>query len=139
MAVAGRAPADPVAWMRGVSAEQQAQANALFAQANDLFAQQAHAPAVEKYRAALALWDHPLIHFNLAVTLIRLDRILEADDELERALRFGPEPFPAEQYGEALDYKALLDGRVGEIIAICDQPGVRVMVDGKPWFEGPGT
>ena len=133
------ADGDTTPWAQGVSAETQAQANELFFEANRLFAEQAHAPAVDKYRAALALWDHPLIRFNLAVTLIRLDRVLEAADELDRAMRFGEAPFSKELYRQAQDYHALLAGRVGDVEATCDQRGVRVELDSKPWFVCPGT
>jgi len=126
-------------WSEGVPKATQDKANALFDEGNKLFEQQAHAPAVEKYRAALALWDHPMIRFNLAVTLIRLDRVLEAADELERALRFKDLPFPKELYRQALDYQALVRGRVGDIVASCAQANVRVLLDGKPWFDCPGT
>ncbi|HEY5947043.1 MAG TPA: hypothetical protein VIV40_16175 [Kofleriaceae bacterium] len=129
-----------VEWAQGVAKDKQAQANALFAEANQLFAQQAHAPALEKYRAALALWDHPLIEFNMAVTLVRLDRILDAADALDKALRYGQAPFPSpEQYQQALDYQRLVAGRVGTIAAECTQPGVAMLFDGKPWFSCPGT
>jgi hypothetical protein len=139
-AAAPRAQADsPTAWSTGVPRATQDKANALFAEANDLFAAKSHAPAAEKYRAALALWDHPLIRFNLAVTLIRLDRILEAADELEHALRFGAQPFTKDLYQQALDYQALLKGRVGDIEATCTQANVHVLLDGTPWFDCPGT
>lgn len=126
------------AWSVGVAADQQSRANALFAEGNQLFAQQAHAGALEKYQAAIAIWDHPLIRFNLTVTLIRLDRILEAADNLDAALRFGQEPFPEQLYPQALDYQKLLGGLVGTIEASCDQPAALVL-DGKPWFSGPGV
>jgi hypothetical protein len=134
-----RAYAD-VPWAQGVSKDNQTQANALFAEANQLFAQQAHAPALEKYKAAIALWDHPLIQFNMAVTLVRLDRILEAAESLDRALRFDAAPFPSpEQYQQALDYQKLVAGRVGTLGAECKQQGVSILLDGKPWFTCPGT
>lgn len=137
--LAGVAHAD-ARWADGVSKDNQAKANALFAEANQLFAQQAHAPALEKYRAAIALWDHPLIEFNLAVTLIRLDRYLEAADALDKALRFAAAPFPSpEQYQQALDYQKLVSGRIGTISASCEQPGATMSLDGKPWFTCPGT
>lgn len=127
------------AWTDGVPEAQQDQANAIFEEGNQLFAQQAHNPALEKYRAALALWDHPLIRFNLAVTLIRLDRPLEAIEELERALRFGEDPFKKDLYQQALDYQALLRGRVGYVEASCSQAGAQVLLDGQPWFSCPGS
>jgi hypothetical protein len=136
---AGVAHADNKPWAQGVAQKTQDEANALFADANTLFARQAHAAALEKYRAAIALWDHPLIRFNMAVTLIRLDRVLEAADELDQALRYGNTPFEADHYQQALDYKALLAGRVGTIEASCEQAGAHVLLDGKPWFDCPNT
>ncbi len=126
-------------WAKGVPADKQKQANALFAEANELFAKQAHAPALDKYKAALQAWDHPMIRFNTAVTEIRLDRILEAAEDLEKALRFGKDPFPTpELYQEALDYQTLVKKQVGVVAASCDQSDVHVLLDGKPWFACPG-
>jgi hypothetical protein len=125
-------------WAQGVPLANQKAANKLFAEANQLFAQQAHAPALEKYKAAIALWDHPLIRFNMAVTEIRLDRILDAAEDLDKALRYGNTPFTGELYQEALDYQALVRKQVGVIAASCDQGDVHVLLDGKPWFACPG-
>jgi hypothetical protein len=111
-------------WETGVPKDKRDQANALFAEGNTLFAQQAHQPALEKYRAAIAL--------------IRLDRILEAADDLDSALRFGQAPFSAELYQQALDYQKLVTGRVGTVEATCNQSGAQVLLDGKPWFSCPG-
>jgi tetratricopeptide (TPR) repeat protein len=128
-----------VPWGVGVSAEQQARANKLFAEGNELFAKQAHAPALQKYHAALELWDHPLIRYNMAITLIRLDRILDAADNLDAALRFGAEPFTPSLFLELEDYQRLVAGRVGTIDVRCDQSGVHVALDGKAWFDCPAT
>ena len=127
-------------WATGVAKDKQTQANALFAEANQLFAQQAHAPALEKYKAAIALWDHPLIRFNMAVTLIRLDRILDAADDLDSALRFGASAVLA----RALPAGARLP-EAGRGPRRLDRATLRrsrrrtVLLDGKPWFECPGT
>jgi hypothetical protein len=129
----------PKPWADGVPQDQQDKASALYEEGNQLFAQQAHAPALEKYKAAIALWDHPLIRLNMAVTEIRLERILEAADDLDSSLRFGDKPFKPELYQQALDYQALVKGRVGYVEASCDQPGTRLLLDGKPWFDCPGT
>jgi len=133
------APEPDTPWSAGVPPETQAKANALYDEGNQLFAQQAHAPALEKYKQAIALWDHPLIRFNLAVTEIRLDRVLEAADDLDKALRFGKDPFKPELYQQALDYQALLKGRVGFVEATCDSTASHLYLDGKPWFDCPGT
>jgi hypothetical protein len=133
------APEPETPWSQGVPAETRDKANALFDEANQLFAQQKHAPALEKYKAAVALWDHPLIRFNLAVTEIRLDRVLEAADDLDKALRYGDKPFKADLYQQALDYQSLIKGRVGFIEATCDTTASHLLLDGKPWFDCPGT
>jgi hypothetical protein len=133
------APPGSEPWDQGVPDAQQKQAEKLFAEGNELFAQQAHAPAIEKYKAALALWDHPLIQFNLAVTLIRLDRSLEAIEHLEAALRYGEKPFKPELYQQALDYEKLLKKQVGYVSVTCGQPRVAVTLDGKHWFDCPGS
>jgi hypothetical protein len=136
---AGHVRAEPAPpWAQGVATPEQDRANALFDDGNQLFAQQAHGPALEKYRAAIALWDHPMIRFNMAVTEIRLDRILEADHDLAQAMRFGAAPFTPELYQQALDYQNLMKGRVGAIEVRCDQVDVQILLDGKPWFACPG-
>ncbi len=133
------APEPDTPWSKGVPPETQAKANALYDEGNQLFAQQAHTAALEKYKAAVALWNHPLIRFNLAVTEIRLDRVLEAADDLEQALQYGDKPFKPELYQQALDYQALIKGRVGYIEATCDTTASHLLLDGKPWFDCPGT
>jgi hypothetical protein len=132
-------PAEPKPWAEGVPQDTQDKAKALYEEGNQLFAQQAHAPALAKYKEAIAMWEHPLIRFNMAVTEIRLDRVLEAADDLEKALRYGDKPFTPELYQQALDYQSLLKGRVGYIEGSCDQAGARLLLDGKPWFDCPGT
>lgn len=126
-------------WADGVPEATQDQANAIYEEGNALFAQQDHQSALAKYRAAIALWDHPRIRFNIAVTLIRLDKVVEAADELEHALRFGEAPFDKTLYQQALDYQSLLKGRVGYIEASCSKAGAKATLDGKPWFDCPGT
>lgn len=128
----------PKPWAEGISEEHQKQASALYEEGNTLFAQGAHLPALEKYRAAVEIWDHPLIQLNLAVTLIRLDRVLEAAHALDRALRFGEAPYKPELYQQATDYQHLIQGRVGHIEVTCDEQGASVLLDGKRWFSCPG-
>lgn len=141
IAIMGGVAAAESKWAVGVPQDKQKQAEQLFEEANQLFAQQAHAPALEKYRAALALWDHPLIHFNTAVTLIKLSRPLDAASDLELSLAYGADPFvdfPG-RFEEAKNYQQLLANQVGYIEATCSQAGANVLLDGKPWFACPGT
>jgi hypothetical protein len=130
---------EPKPWAQGVPQDVQDKASALYEEGNTLFAQQAHAPALEKYKQAIALWEHPLIRFNMAVTEVRLERILDAADNLEKALAYGDKPFKPELYQQALDYQALVKNQVGFIEATCDEASARVLLDGKPWFDCAGT
>ena len=133
------AHADDKPWARVVPGSRRDAANKLFDEANQLFSQKAHSAALEKYKAAIALWDHPMIRYNMAATLIRLERVLEAADALDAALRFGAEPFTADGYQQALDYQTLLRGQVATIEVTCTQQATQVSFDGKPWFGCPGT
>jgi hypothetical protein len=130
---------DIPAWAKDVPQEIRTQANDLYEAGNDYFGKQAHALALEKYKAALKLWDHPLIRFNAAVTEIRLDKVLDAAEDLDQALRFGDKPFKPELYQQALDYQALIKGRVGYIEGSCTQSDAHLQLDGKPWVDCPGT
>ena len=142
LVVAGTARADPTTatpWADGVPKAQQDRANAEFAAANGLFEHDQHEEALVKYRAAIALWDHPMIRFNMAVTLIKLDQLVEAADALQAALRFGAGPFTKELYSQAMDYDRLIRGRVGAITVKCSQAGVQIWLDGKKWFACEGS
>jgi hypothetical protein len=90
-----------------VPADKQDAAVVLYEEGNTLFGQQAHQPAMEKYKAALALWDHPLIRFNLAVTEIRLERA----QPMSRQVALRRQALQAWLYQQALDYQALSRAR----------------------------
>ncbi len=137
VAVADERPSD-APWEAGVNPRTRAKAQALFEEGNVLFAQQAHAPALAKYKAAIVLWDHPLIRLNMAITEVRLDRVLEAAEDLEAALRYGAAPFDEIEYRKALAQQTLIAGRVGRIQASCTEPGAQVLLDGAQWLTCPG-
>ena len=54
-------------WVEGVPQETRIAANRIFLEANSLMREGLFARAAEKYREALALWDHPGFHYNLAI------------------------------------------------------------------------
>ncbi len=126
-------------WDRARSPADRDRANKLFAEANELYGKGAHGAALEKYKQVIALWDHPSVHFNMAVALIKLDRILDAADELDAALKYGDEPFSPDEYAQILEKKRLVRGRVGDVTVSCEQEDVQVLLDAKPWFTCPGT
>jgi hypothetical protein len=132
LALATPAFADEPEWYRGVSKDKQKEAYDLFKQGNALFEENEYARAVELYQKALAVWDHPGIRFNLAVSLVNLDRVVEAHDQLEAAMRYGALGLETPQrFKEALTYKKLLEGRLVTFLVDAPQDGVTLTFDGK--------
>lgn len=132
------AASDGRPWAEGVSPAAQASAFSLFDEGNRLFEQSRYEGALEKYEEAIRFWDHPVIHFNMAVCYIHLDRPTAAYEHLAKALVYGQAPLGPDLHGQGLTYEKLLAGRVGHIQVSCDQPGVEVTLDGRPLFTGPG-
>jgi hypothetical protein len=130
--------ADSRKWTRGIPTVQQERANELFGEANELFARQAYSLARERYVQAVALWKHPQIQFNLAVTLSRLDRVIEALEAVDDAMRFGAEPFTRDLYEQVEDLKRHLMERVGTLEVSCTQKNGTVTLDGQLWIACPG-
>ncbi len=131
-------PADATPWGKGVSAERKDKAFALLEQGNALFVQNRFPEALAKYEEAIGQWDHPAIHFNIVRVLLALDRPLEAQASLEKALAYGAAPLETDHYAEALSYKGLIGGRVGTLNVSCKQAGVTVKLDGAQLLVCPG-
>lgn len=125
-------------WQVGVTDEQRATAQTELERGNAFYGESRYEDALAAYRAGLAAWDHPSIRFNVATTLIALDRPVEAQAELELAMRFGERPLK-EQWREALTYRALLARQVGTLTVSCTQPGVEIELDGKLLARCPTT
>jgi PEGA domain-containing protein len=125
-------------WTQNVSAQQQQAARELFDAGNALLTDSNVLEASEKYLKALGHWNHPAIHYNLALALIKLDRPLEVYEHLLSAMRYGAEPLGADKYEEASRYKDLLDTQLVRLSLSCDEPGATVTMDGGTLFVGPG-
>src|SRR5690348_3534769 len=57
-------------WVKGVSQERQAAAAVLFNEGNGYYEKAVFSKAAELYRRALEQWEHPAIHYNLALALM---------------------------------------------------------------------
>ena len=132
-------PTDETPWGKGVSDADKTRARALLEEGNGLFLQNKHREAVDKYTEAIAAWDHPAIRFNLARAQINLEKWLDAESNLSRALAYGDAPLEDRVYLQALDYQKLLAAQIGEIEVSCQQDGVTVTVDGEAFLACPGT
>src|SRR4051812_38973049 len=99
-------------WVAGVSEDNKAAAKKLLAQGNELFLEHKYAEALDTFKQAIAKWDHPAIRFNIVRCLIQLDRPVDAAENLELALKYGPAPLEESVYAEAVAYKKLLATQV---------------------------
>jgi len=125
-------------WAVGVTDEQKTQAQKLLEEGNALFLEKKYADALEKYKAAVGVWDHPAIRFNMVRCLIQLDRPVDASDNLALALKYGAAPMEEAVYNEALSYQKLLANQIGDLDVHCAQPGVKVTLDGQQLLSCPG-
>lgn len=125
------AHADPQPWSVGVTEAQKATAKKHLDAGNALFLDKKYAEALDKYKAAVAAWDHPAIRFNIVRCLIQLDRPVDASDNLKLALKYGAAPLEEAVYAEALAYEKLLANQIGELAVACSQPEVKISLDGQ--------
>ncbi len=114
-------------------------AHGLFLAGNELMRQGLFRQGAEKYRAALALWDHPAFHFNLSVAQMNLDQIIAAHEGFGKARAHGPRPIGQDKYEQAQYYLNVLGNQLAEVDVVCNEPGAAVAMDGRPLFRGPGT
>src|SRR5215831_6482638 len=79
-------------WASGVSDANQQAATKAFQDGNQQLNDGIFTKAAERYREALKSWDHPAIHYNLALALMNLDQPVEVYGELEQSIKYGPTP-----------------------------------------------
>jgi hypothetical protein len=126
-------------WSKGIPVEQRQSAREIFLAGNKLFNEALFGKAAEKFKEALALLPHPFIYYNLAVAQINLGQHLEAYRSLQSALQYGAEHLGETKHQQAQSYLAMLEKQLARIEIVCAQPGVRVTLDGRILFDGPGT
>ncbi len=125
-------------WAKGVSQADKTQATQLFREGNSLLKDSLFLKAAEKYRAAIKHWNHPAIHYNLALALMNLDQPLEVYEALKHAVQYGPQAVDQEKYDAATRYLKLVQQQIARVSIKCDMPGTEVVFDGKQVFTGPG-
>jgi tetratricopeptide (TPR) repeat protein len=125
-------------WAKGVPPDKQSAALALFREGNLLLKNSLFPRAVEKYREALNLWDHPAIHYNMALALLNLNEPLALHQHLTAAMRFGEAPLDKDKYERAGTFKKLIEQQLSRVEITCDDPGATVTMDGQVLFTAPG-
>jgi tetratricopeptide (TPR) repeat protein len=126
-------------WAQGVSTSEQQAALKLFHDGNVSLNSGLFAKAADNYRAALKHWDHPAIHYNLALAQMNLDQTIEAYDNMQAAVKYGEAPLQSkDKFDNAKQYIVLLEKQVASVSVACDKPGAKVSLDGKEVFVAPG-
>ncbi len=123
--------ADDKPWAAGVDEKSQKIALDLYNAANQLFEDGAYPKALELYSEALAKWDHPKIHYNAAICLKKMDRLVDAYEQLLAALKYGAAPYAHETYQQALALQTELEKSVASLEIKSRQNGAQISLDGK--------
>ncbi|MFT7578489.1 MAG: hypothetical protein ACI9MR_000147 [Myxococcota bacterium] len=122
-------------WASGVSAADQAQAREHFAAANTLYLERGCGGAVDRYRQALALWNHPGIGVNLARCLVEQEHYVDGHALLVEALRFGQGPIDDDRYRDALLLRSVIERALARIVVVPADLGRTLTVNGQPQDE----
>jgi tetratricopeptide (TPR) repeat protein len=131
--------ADDRPWAKNVSQAEQDAALALFSEGNSQLNLGLLAQAADKYTEALKHWDHPAIHYNLALVLFKQEKPIEVVRHLEKAVAYGPAPLDPDKFTHAQELLQVESKRLAEIEVTCDKAGAEIMVDNKKVMDAPGT
>lgn len=110
--------------------KQREEARKLVAQADEQYNDASVSRAVELYRAALEIWDHPAIHAPLAIAYNELDKPVEAFEHMQLALKYGAEPLGA-NYEIAQKRFEMIKKKIGTIAIKNTTEGAQVKLDGN--------
>ena len=129
-----QAGGDSRPWAAGVTQENQRIAFKKFQEGNAQLNDGLFPAAVKLYREALSHWQHPAIHYNLALALLNLDQPVEVFESLQAAVKFGAAPLEKDKFEHAKEYMLLVEKQIATIDVSCSKPGAVISVDGKVVF-----
>ncbi len=126
-------------WAKGVPQAEQDAALALFSEGNALLHNGLFSNAADKYKEALKHWDHPAIHYNLALALFKMDQPIEVVRHLQKAIQYGPAPLDADKFAHAQELLSVESKLLADVEVTCNKPGAEIIVDNKKVLDAPGT
>jgi tetratricopeptide (TPR) repeat protein len=118
-------------WKVGVSEETRDKANALFREGNSLLKESRFKDAVKVYDEAISIWDHPAIHYNLALALMSLDSPIRAHEALENALRFEGRALESDKLNDARTHFKWTRQQLATVELSAAQEGTMLLLNGK--------
>lgn len=129
--------AGPRPWADGVPTERQDAAERLFLEGNKLFSDSFFKDASQKYREALRYWEHPSIHYNLALSLNNMDDPIEAYKHLVEALKYNGAPLDEKRREEANRHLKATQRQISTLEISCKEAGAVVTLDGREVIKAP--
>ncbi|MDY0004982.1 MAG: PEGA domain-containing protein, partial [Polyangia bacterium] len=112
-------------------------ARKLFTEGNKAFEQRQVDRALQLYEQAYAIWPHPRVLFNKAVSLGFLGRPLESAVTFKEVLEYGPDPISELRYKQAVERYLELMGQLATLVVNCSDVGAKLFVNGVPVGEAP--
>ncbi len=130
---------DGRAWAQNASKEKQLESARFFEEGNQALKQSFFTEAEQQYRRALELWNHPAIHYNLALTLLNLNRSTEVYEHMLESMRYGPVPLEEPRYNHAKMYTEGMRA-ANAWVTVTTTPGVSVALTSGEHLRqaGPG-
>ncbi len=116
---------------------QRERARKLFEAGNKAFEQRQVDRAFKLYKQSYAIWPHPRVLFNMAVSLGFLGRPLASARTFKKVLQYGPEPITDLRYKQASERYLELMGQLANIVVTCNDAGAKLYVNGEPIGTAP--
>jgi tetratricopeptide (TPR) repeat protein len=116
---------------------QRERARKLFKAGNKAFEQRQVDRAFKLYKQSYAIWPHPRVLFNMAVSLGFLGRPLASARTFKKVLEYGPEPITDLRYKQAAERYLELMGQLANIVVTCNDAGAKLYVNGEPIGTAP--
>jgi hypothetical protein len=121
-----------------VSAEHRRTAMALVEAGNKLLNDSFFPQAEKKYSAALAIWDHPAIHYNLALSLPQTLKPTQVYDHMLAALKHGEAPLGEGRFKHARNLTERMRREYAWVEITCDCEASAKLASGE-WLERRGS
>jgi hypothetical protein len=116
-------------WVTNITPEKQKKAQELFDEGRKQFTFPDFVLAEKKFREALTYWDHPAIHYNLALSLRATDKPTEAYLHLELALKYNGDALSPERKNDALKFLSEMEKKIAILEISAREPGTTITLD----------
>ena len=127
-------------YLKRVSIEDRATAKKRVEEGNKFFNNSQFSEAEQQYASALAIWEHPAIHYNLALALPQQTRPTEFYEHMLAAMQHGERPLGAGRFNHARTLTERMRKENAWVVVSCDCDASAKLSSGE-WLvrKGSGT